>query len=609
MNFWTGLILGIIIGWLVEWIIDWLFWRRDMGVAPDDELVAEQRAAELDGEWQDRLAAAEDDYHGRLAAVEAEWRARLDLNEQQWQDQFAAVEADRTDLRTQLADAAALSTLAVAGAVAGADAGAGADEAAGDSGDDRIIDGFAVESDDDDIVDEFAIESDDDRLVDEFDTPVTDGLIILPAADEFAADYTPPPAEFADAASYAPAAENDYATRDLTPVADEYDTRDLTPVAPVAPRRDDLSRVRGIGPRYAALLAERGIVTYDDLAAADPEQLRAIINPGPMHRLNFTSWTAQAAAFAATRDTAAGDDLTKLEGIGPMYAARLNDKGITTFAQLAATDEGTLADVISAPAWRRINYADWKAQAELAAAGDTAGLQALQTRLFRREGDNLGLIRGIGQRSATGLRAAGFDTFAALAAATPQQVEEAVRAAGGRGGDYEAWIAEAGQRAAGRRVPRATRRVKAAYVVACPQDLSAVPGIGTVFEQRLYAAGIGSYWELAELPTDELERILGERPGGVSIAAIKTAAMQLAATSNSIGRAWDGTPPDDFEEVGGIGEIYERRLYEAGICTFAALAATAPERLAEICQAPHMRLPDYAAWITHAAELTAARSG
>ena len=46
MNFWTGLILGIIIGWLVEWIIDWLFWRRDMGVAPDDELVAGQRAAE-----------------------------------------------------------------------------------------------------------------------------------------------------------------------------------------------------------------------------------------------------------------------------------------------------------------------------------------------------------------------------------------------------------------------------------------------------------------------------------------------------------------------------------------------------------------------------------
>ena len=35
MNFWTGLILGIIIGWLVEWIIDWLFWRRDMGAAPD----------------------------------------------------------------------------------------------------------------------------------------------------------------------------------------------------------------------------------------------------------------------------------------------------------------------------------------------------------------------------------------------------------------------------------------------------------------------------------------------------------------------------------------------------------------------------------------------
>ena len=573
MNFWTGLILGLIIGWLVEWIIDWLFWRRDVGVAPQDEQLAAQRAAERDCDWQERLAAAEDDYHSRLAAVEEEWRARLDLNEQQWQSQFSAMEADRAALHTRVADTAALSTLAVAGVVA-ADSQRDADAIAGAEG---------------------------------------AALVVVPAADdEFAVDYTPPPAEFGADVSDARTVEVDDRL-DLMPLAADdatqrFDTGELLPVSPPA-RRDDLTRVRGIGPRYAALLAEHGIATYDDLAAADPEQLRAIINPGPMQRLNFTSWTAQASAFVATRDTVVGDDLQALEGIGPSYARRLNDRGITTFAQLAETDEATLADIISAPAWRRINYANWTTQARLAAAGDEAGLRELQANLYRREGDNLSLIRGIGQRSAAGLRAAGLDTFAALAAASPEEVEAAVRAAGGRGGDYAAWIAEAGQRAAGRRVARPTRRAKAAYVVPCPQDLSAVPGIGTVFEQRLYAAGIGSYWELAELPAEEMERILGARPGGVNIATIKTAAMQLAATSNSIGRAWDGTPPDDFEEVGGIGEIYERRLYEAGICTFAALAATTPERLVEICQAPHLRGADYAAWIAHAAELAAARSG
>jgi len=84
--------------------------------------------------------------------------------------------------------------------------------------------------------------------------------------------------------------------------------------------------------------------------------------------------------------------------------------------------------------------------------------------------------------------------------------------------------------------------------------------------------------------------------------------MRLAAETNSMGRGWSGAPPDDFEALGGIGEIYERRLYDAGICTFEALAATTPERLAEICQAPALRGADYAAWIAHAAELAAARS-
>ena len=497
------------------------------------------------------------------------------------------MEADRVALRAQVTDAAALGTLAVVGVVAG---------------EEGVVDDEAF------VADEDAGE----RIADEFVAPLTQPWDAVPAADdEFAAGYTPPPAEFADAVSDEKTGEVNYDTRDLTPIVAIPATQrlDVDALLSAAPRRDDLTRVRGIGPRYAGLLAEHGIVTYDDLAAAAPDDLRAIIKPGPMQQINFTSWAAQASAFAATRSAAAGDDLQALEGIGPAYARRLNDRGITTFAQLAETDEATLADIISAPAWRRINFANWTAQAQLAAAGDEAGLRELQANLYRREGDNLSLIRGIGQRSAAGLRAAGLDTFAALAAASPEQVEAAVKSAGGRGGDYAAWIAEAGQRAAGRRVARPTRRTKAAYVVPCPQDLSAVPGIGTVFEQRLYTAGIGSYWELAELPAEELERILGARPGGVSIATIKTAAMQLAATSSSIGRAWDGTPPDDFEEVGGIGEIYERRLYEAGICTFAALAATSPERLAEVCQAPHLRGDDYAAWIAHAAELAAARSG
>lgn len=557
MNFWTGLILGVIIGWLVEWLIDWLFWRRDAEDAykQELELASETRlsAPDLEAEWQERLASADQEYATRLRAVEDEWQSRLNLNEQQWHSQFTTLEADNSDLRSRLADMMAGATLAAAGAIAYQ---AADEETAPPLVDEAILD------------DESGM------------TAILDEEVDLDAS----------------------------VSEDLWPAREEMDAR---VEAVETPRlQDDLTRIKGIGPRYAGVLAAGGIYTYDDLAAATPTQLRDIIKPSVMQQINFESWSSQAAAYAQTRGLQAGDDLTQLEGIGPTYAAKLRERGINTFVDLAATDETTLAGIIDAPAWRRINYADWIAQAQLAATGDELALQNLQDRLFTRAGDNLSLIDGLGGRSASALQAAGITTYAALAAATPEQLDVAVREAGVRGHfNYEAWISEASLRAAGRRIP--AKRARATHVVSCPQDLSAVPGIGSIFEERLYAAGIGSYWELAETSRDQLSAILGpESLTGVDLEAIKAAAVQLAAQSHSIGRAWDGTPPDDFEVLPGIGEIYERRLYEAGICTYEALAATSVEQLTEICKAPPMRTPDYAGWITLATDLSAAkRSG
>ncbi len=148
---------------------------------------------------------------------------------------------------------------------------------------------------------------------------------------------------------------------------------------------DDLTRVRGIGPKFAAALNAAGITTFDHLAAATPDQLRDAINPSPMQRLDFAGWSAHAAELAGSRGVAESDDLTKLEGIGPVYAAKLRENGISTYAELAAADEETLGRIIDAPAWRRINYGDWISQAQLAAAGDKIALLELQERLFRRD--------------------------------------------------------------------------------------------------------------------------------------------------------------------------------------------------------------------------------
>ena len=61
---------------------------------------------------------------------------------------------------------------------------------------------------------------------------------------------------------------------------------------------------------------------------------------------------------------------------------------------------------------------------------------------------------------------------------------------------------------------------------------------------------------------------------------------------------------EDFETLEGIGEVYERRLYEAGVCTWRKLAALSEDRLQEICQAPSWRKPNYAEWIAQAKRLS-----
>ena len=67
------------------------------------------------------------------------------------------------------------------------------------------------------------------------------------------------------------------------------------------------------------------------------------------------------------------DDLILIDGIGPVYAARLREHGILTFARLAETGEAALAEIIQAPAWRRPNFAAWIDEAAQRAAAPVAG--------------------------------------------------------------------------------------------------------------------------------------------------------------------------------------------------------------------------------------------
>ena len=151
-------------------------------------------------------------------------------------------------------------------------------------------------------------------------------------------------------------------------------------------------------------------------------------------------------------------------------------------------------------------------------------------------------------------------------------------------------------------LPRRSADDETPYQSACPQHLSDVKGIGSVYEQRLYENGVGTFWELAKLSNDDIKRFLkitDLQLGSMNFDEIRADSMRLAAESRSKGRKWSGGAPDDFEPMEGIGHVFEKRLYDAGVCTYASLAELTPEILDEICESPRIK-PDYKNWIKQA---------
>lgn len=157
---------------------------------------------------------------------------------------------------------------------------------------------------------------------------------------------------------------------DSTP-APAPSTPAAAPIPQPAPEfvQDDLTRVNGIGPGYAARLRSAGIRTFAQLADLGDEQLDAILQPRSFQRLDYDTWRAQAEKLAASPQPAASaHDLTRINGIGETYAARLRAAGIDTFARLAEQTPESLQATLHAPEWRMPDYESWLQQArELAA--------------------------------------------------------------------------------------------------------------------------------------------------------------------------------------------------------------------------------------------------
>jgi NADH-quinone oxidoreductase subunit I len=91
---------------------------------------------------------------------------------------------------------------------------------------------------------------------------------------------------------------------------------------------------------------------------------------------------AEAEEASEATASATPDDLTRIEGIGPKISAALQDAGIKTFAQLAATDVERLEQILEeAKLLRLAEPTTWPKQARLAASGKWEALEKWQDRL------------------------------------------------------------------------------------------------------------------------------------------------------------------------------------------------------------------------------------
>lgn len=134
--------------------------------------------------------------------------------------------------------------------------------------------------------------------------------------------------------------------------------------------RDVLEEGAAPAPRNQALIdAPRGIAVVPG-----PPSAAAPLGTQAEAGVATTAATTSPAAAPA----GAGDDLTRIKGLGPKIAALLGELGVTTYAQIAAMtpEDVERLDTKLGRFSGRITRDQWVEQAQLLAAGDEAGFSA-----------------------------------------------------------------------------------------------------------------------------------------------------------------------------------------------------------------------------------------
>ncbi len=82
---------------------------------------------------------------------------------------------------------------------------------------------------------------------------------------------------------------------------------------------------------------------------------------------------------------------------------------------------------------------------------------------------------------------------------------------------------------------------------------------------------------------------------------LEVARLEINNLQGRIQTQSTGTPtPDRLQDINGVGQVYVRKLNDAGIYTFAQLADLSVERLTEIIKPQEWQALDFDAWIRQA---------
>lgn len=136
----------------------------------------------------------------------------------------------------------------------------------------------------------------------------------------------------------------------------------------------ELEEVKEAASRLRLAVEERdgqieGLKVHVEEARAEVERLAGLLQE------------KEAALLRAGPLAGLQDNLELIEGIGPKISQLLQEAGITTFAQLAATDASRLVHILREANLPMIDPRTWPEQARLAADGKWDALKALQDEL------------------------------------------------------------------------------------------------------------------------------------------------------------------------------------------------------------------------------------